>query len=150
MEDSKRIIEINGIKAEIDLRTIKKIEAYRVGQPVKVLVKGYSDYQVHPGVIVSVDPFEALPTINVAYIPNAWGAEGKIEFKALNSASTGIEICAIDDDDILPSRESVVDMFDRAIEKERQKLADLESRKAWFLRLYSHTVETAKAKAAND
>lgn len=148
MSDGKKIIEIAGIKAEIDMRTIHKIESYKVGQTVKCLVKGYSEYAVHPGVIVSIDPFQSLPTINVAYIPQTWGSEGKIEFKALNSKTEGFEICAIDSEDILPNRETVTMMFDRAIEKAENALREIRERREYFLRAYGQSIEAAKSKVS--
>ncbi len=35
MEENKRIIEVAGVKMEIDLRTAKKIENFKVGDNVK-------------------------------------------------------------------------------------------------------------------
>jgi hypothetical protein len=46
-----RIVEVDGIKLEIDERTARTIESYKVGDPVKVLVKSYGDsYNIYPGV----------------------------------------------------------------------------------------------------
>lgn len=39
MDDGKRIIEIDGVKIEVDLRTAKRIDTYRVGDNVKILNK---------------------------------------------------------------------------------------------------------------
>ena len=51
--ENKRIIEINGVKLEVDMSTAKKIDEYRVGDNVKVLKKDYSgNYDVLAGVIV--------------------------------------------------------------------------------------------------
>ena len=39
-----RVIEINGIKVEVDLRTAKQINQYKVGDNVKLLIKsGYGN-----------------------------------------------------------------------------------------------------------
>jgi len=35
---SKQIIEINGVKLEVDLSTAKRIDEFRVGDTVKVLI----------------------------------------------------------------------------------------------------------------
>ena len=44
------IVEINGIKMDVDERTATAITEYKVGQTVKVLKKKYSDqYEVYPG-----------------------------------------------------------------------------------------------------
>ena len=46
-EDQKRIIEVNGVKLEVDMRYARKIEELRVGSRVKVLIKNYSRYSVY-------------------------------------------------------------------------------------------------------
>ena len=57
--DNKRIIEINGIKLEVDLSTAKRIDEFRVGDNVKVLRKGYNDnFEVLAGVIVEFVNFK--------------------------------------------------------------------------------------------
>ena len=38
-DEQKRIVEIGGVKIEVDLRTAKRVDSYRVGDPVKVLTK---------------------------------------------------------------------------------------------------------------
>ena len=87
MENTTRIVEIDGIKLEIDLRTAKKIEHFRVGDNVRVLVKGYSDtYKVHAGVIVGFDGFEKLPTICIAYLEVGYNS-AEIKFAYINAGS---------------------------------------------------------------
>jgi hypothetical protein len=36
MEENKRIVEIDGVKIEVDLRSAKRIDTFRVGDNVKV------------------------------------------------------------------------------------------------------------------
>ena len=46
MEDEKeymKTIEINGVKLEIDLRTAKRVDTFKIGDNVKVLKKEYGD-----------------------------------------------------------------------------------------------------------
>ena len=40
--EEKRIVEIDGVKIEVDLRTAKRIDTFRVGDNVKVLCKEYN------------------------------------------------------------------------------------------------------------
>lgn len=51
MNEYVRTIEIEGQKFEIDTRTAKKIEVFRVGDKVRLLTKTYSGYKTHPAVI---------------------------------------------------------------------------------------------------
>jgi hypothetical protein len=49
-----RIVEINGVKLELDMRQAKlqSIDTFKVGDSVKVLIKEYGDsYKTHAGVI---------------------------------------------------------------------------------------------------
>lgn len=48
MSESKRIIEINGVKLDVDLSQCKVVENYKVGDAVKVLVKEYSSAEINP------------------------------------------------------------------------------------------------------
>ena len=71
----KRIIEINGIKMEVDLSTAKRVDEFKVGDAVKVL----RDKKVLSGAIVEFVNFRELPTIKVAvFSTDYWGS--KIEF----------------------------------------------------------------------
>ena len=65
MDKQTTIIEVNGIKLEVDLRTAKRVDQLRVGDRVKVLNKAYDGYEVLPGTVVCFEPFEKLPTTSV-------------------------------------------------------------------------------------
>lgn len=138
MEDREymRTIEIEGHKFEVDTRTAKKIECYRVGDRVKVLVKDYSGWKTHPGCIVAIDAFVNLPTIVIAYVPDVFSNTGRVEFAHLNAQTTGVEICPMAEDDIVPTRQTILTYFNRSIEKHEKEIEELRTRKEWFLRQY--------------
>ena len=91
MSENKRIIEINGIKMEVDLSTAKTIDIFRVGDPVKILLKEYGKHTVLPGVIISFNDFHQKPTINVAYLNHSYSF-AEIKTAAINADSEDIEI----------------------------------------------------------
>ena len=66
-EENKRIVEINGIKVEVDLREAKVIESFKVGDPVRVFHPGAShrDADIRPGVIVGFCEFGKNPAIQI-------------------------------------------------------------------------------------
>ena len=135
-DEHVRIIEVSGHKFEVDLRTAKKVDQFKVGDRVKVLVKQYGDnYRTYPGVIVGIDAFKALPTIVIAYI-EALANDGEIKFAYLNAKSEGIEICPMCEDDILPTRQTIAMKFDKAIAAKQREIDDIASRKEFFLRQY--------------
>ena len=85
------IIEINGVKLEVDLRHAKRIDELTIGSPVKCLVKKYESYAVYPGIIIGFEPFLSLPTIVVAYLEtDTYNAD--IKFVAFNTNTKDFEI----------------------------------------------------------
>lgn len=135
------IIEINGIKLEIDERTARTVESYKVGDRVKVLVKRHSTYEVHAGVIIGFAAFKALPTIEIMYLSaNSWDTDA-LKFVAVNAESTDIEIAPMNDAEVVLDRADVVARIDREIRSARHKLEDLERKRAYFLERYAAAFE---------
>lgn len=132
-EDTKRIIEIEGVKIEVDLRNAKRVDILRVGSAVKVLVKNYNNYSVHTGVVVGFDAFEKLPTILIAYINKDY-LKTELNLLAFNAESKDIEIVMSDPEDIYFDREEVEKWFDRERETKEREIAELESKRAYFRR----------------
>jgi hypothetical protein len=128
----KRIIEINGMKLEVDLSDCRVIDNYRVGDSIKVLKKEYSNYESLPGVIVGFDNFEKLPTIIIAYLKIDY-SEAKIKFVYFNSESKEIEICPMNDADMPFEKKRVIEMFDREIYKKEEELDGIKRQKEFFL-----------------
>ena len=131
-EPEFRSVEVNGVKLEVDMRTARKVEQYRVGDRVKVLVKeSYgAKYTPHPGVIVGFDAFEKLPTITVAYLSVDY-SKAEIKFAYLNAQSEDVEITS-DFADILVDKGRVSDLIEKAIESKRAEIDDLERKRAYF------------------
>lgn len=144
MEDTtkeKRIIEINGIKMEIDLRTAKKIDIFKVGDTVKILVKTYGDnYETHLGIIVGFDEFEKHPTIIVAYLKSSYDS-ATIQFAYINDAQKEYEICAINEWDVPYSKQSVIDKFNREITKKEEEIRELKSKINYFTEMFGKYFE---------
>lgn len=131
--EGKTVIEVNGIKLEVDLRTAKRIDELKVGDRVKVLVKNYSDYAVHAGTIIGFEPFQNLPTIIVAYLEKSY-SEAKIKFLYFNSQTKETEIVkAIDDDCLDIDKASVLQMMDREIIKAQETVKDLQAKRQFFV-----------------
>jgi hypothetical protein len=131
--EGKTIIEVNGVKLEVDLRTATRVDTLRVGDRVKVLVKNYSDYTVHPGVVVGFEPFKALPTVIVAYMEVTY-SEVKLKFVYFNSQTKDTEIVkAIDNDQLDVDKAKMCEVFDRDIAKKEEELEGLRLKKTYFL-----------------
>lgn len=130
----KHVIEINGVKMEVDLRHTRRIDTMRVGDRVKVLTKLYGgEYKIHAGTIIGFEPFEKLPTIIVAYLDVDY-SQATVKFIYFNAASKDVEIVvAVDDDALDVNKADVLSQMDRAIQKKEDEVADLKSRRAFFL-----------------
>lgn len=133
MDDTKQIIEVNGVKLEVDLRTARRIEELRVGSRVKVLDStGYGGAQVYPGVIVGFEPFASLPTIIIAYVKSDYSSVG-LHTISYNAKSEKIEIVASIDDDFSVSKKEVLGWFDREEKKHRDGLSEIAAKREFFL-----------------
>ena len=134
MDDTKRIIEIDGIKVEVDLRTAKRVDSFRVGDNVKILDKSYQDYKVKPGIIVDFAEFQELPTIVIAvFEEGSWSGAPSIKFIYYNkSTSEKVEIVPATEDEIKVSKDSVVEKFEREIQKKKNEWIDLKNQLEYF------------------
>lgn len=129
----KTIIEVNGVKLEVDMRYARRIEELRIGDKVKVLRKqGYGDqFVVHPGIIVGFEPFVKLPTIVVAYVDQDW-SKAEVKFLHYNSESKDVEIVIAADEDFHVDRDALIARFDRQIATKRQEIETIEEQRKYF------------------
>jgi hypothetical protein len=138
MSETTRVVEINGVKLELDLRqaTLQSIDAFKVGDSVKVLVKVYEGYESHAGVIVGFDAFKSLPTIIIAYLKVEY-QKAALRFVYLNSATKDVEVCPASTNDVPFERDSVLGLMDRAIELKQVELAEAVKSKELFLQMFN-------------
>lgn len=129
----KTVIEINGIKLEVDMRHARRIEEMKIGDRVKVLMKaGYGDsYNVSPGIIIGFEPFQKLPTIVVAYVETGW-QKAEVKFLHYNSKSENTEIVHAADEDFHVDRDALVSRFDRDIAAKQREIETIEEQKRYF------------------
>lgn len=139
----KRIIEINGIKMELDLRTasVSEVETFSVGDLVKVLIKEYSDsYKSYAGVIVGFDNFTAQPTISVLYVKQDYSStELKMEY--INSFNKDAQIVKASQDDIQFSKDTVLRHLDKRIQDAEMTKTVVEQQKDLFLKYFNKPIE---------
>ena len=146
--ESKRIVEIKGIKMEVDYRegTAVKVESFKVGSKVKLLTKGYSDYTVRPGVIIGFDEFKALPTIKVLVVND--GYAGGVEFVSFNEGLKDAELISADDDEeLLAKKDAVVEQLTRAVASKTLELDAAKESLRIFERYYGKAVEQTAVNA---
>ena len=134
MEENKRIVEIDGVKVEVDLRTAKRVDIYKVGDNVKILDKEYSDYKVKPGIIVDFAEFQELPTIVIAiFDEGSWSSPPSIKFIYYNEKTADkTEIVAASEDEIRLTKDGVIEKFEREIQKKKNEYMDLQNQLDYF------------------
>lgn len=147
----KQVIEINGIKLEVDMRYARRVEEIRIGDKVKVLRKqGYGDtFQVHPGIVIGFEPFVKLPTIVVAYVEQDW-SKAEVKFMHFNSESKDVEIVHAADEDFHVDRDMLIARFDKQIEAKRREIETIEEQRKYFennFRAFWQRVEAETAPA---
>lgn len=138
MTDTKRVIEIDGVKIEVDLRTAKRVEELRVGSKVRVLDNtGYGGAKVHSGVIVGFEQFNTLPTMVIAYIEANYNT-AEMKFLHYNKETnagekTKFEIVGMVDDDLDFNKQNVLDYFNRERVKLENLMSELDAKERYFL-----------------
>lgn len=132
-DENIRIIEVNGVKLEVDLRTAKRIDRFQIGSRVKLLIKEYSNYVVYPGTIIGFEPFDKLPTIIVAYVKRGYN-ECSINFLYYNSETKDHELVLAQDNDFLGlEKETVLKNMNAEIQKKEAEAEDLRRKRDYFL-----------------
>ena len=139
--EEKRIIEVGGVKMEVDLRHAKIIDSFKVGDTVKVLTKNYSGYTSHVGMIVGFDQFQNLPTIVIAYLKVDYSSSA-IEFVYINSETKDVEICQINDWDIPYSKQTILDRMNAEIAKKEADVLEANRKKQVFLSMFGKYFDT--------
>lgn len=129
-----QIVEIKGVKLDVDLREATAVETLRVGDPVRVLKKNYGDtFAAHSGCVIGFDQFKELPTIVVAYIEASY-SDASVKFLHYNEQSKDCEVIRADSAtvDAFDEKEAIA-ALDRRIEKCAQDLKGAESQRAYFI-----------------
>ena len=133
--ENKRIVEIDGVKIEVDLRSAKRIDTFRVGDNVKVLCKDYSNqFKVKPGIITDFANFKEKPTIVVAvFDEGSWSSSPSIEFIHIyEGMEDKFEIVYTSDEDLRLTKDGVIEKFEREIQKKRNEAQDLQNQLEYF------------------
>ena len=144
MSEELQVIEINGVKLEVDMRHAKRIDHLVVGSKVKVLTKStYGEPKVYPGVVVGFEPFKEMPTIIVCYLEHSYNS-ASLEFAYVNTKSADkYEIVASIDDDLPVDKADVLTRMDRELEKKREEIDDLLRKRGYFLAHFNKYFESA-------
>lgn len=143
----KTIVEVNGIKLEVDLRYARRIDEIRIGDRVKVLKKQYDGFKVHPGIVIGFEPFQQLPTIVCAYIDQDW-SKAEMKFLHFNAKAEDVEIVHAADEDFHVDRNAIMARFDKEIATKEREIESIREQRRYFetnFRAYWERVAMAPA-----
>lgn len=138
--EEKTIIEINGVKMEIDLRTAKVVDQYKVGDYIKILVKDYSDYKSYIGNIIGFDNYKNHPTIVIAYLKSEY-TSAEIKFAYYNSESKDMEITQLNNWDIPITKSKILEQFQKEKLKKEQEIQEIDNKAQIFEELFGKFFE---------
>ena len=145
LNEFEREIEIDGVKVAVDMRTVKKIDVYRVGDNVKVLKKSYDNYRTYSGVIVDFVNFKELPAIVVAYFNQDYSGTS-IEFETITKDTKDIEIAPCLPHELSINKNRVIDKFNYEIEQQQHKVDELKAKRDYFLENFGKFFDEDKTK----
>ena len=145
LNEFEREIEIDGVKVAVDMRTVKKIDVYRVGDNVKLLKKSYDTYKTYSGVIVDFVNFKELPAIVVAYFNQDYSGTS-IEFETITKDTKDIEIAPCLPHELSINKNRVIDKFNYEIEQQQHKVDELKAKRDYFLENFGKFFEEEKTK----
>ena len=136
MNEETTIIEINGVKLEVDLRHAKRVDTLRVGDRVKLLEKQYGNsIKIHPAIIAGFEPFQSAPTIIVAYLEISYST-ADVKFAYINTAdeeSKKFELVPSIDNDLPVDPSDILELMDREIARKQVDVDDLKRRREFFM-----------------
>lgn len=138
--ETTKIIEINGIKMEVDLRHVKVIENYKVGDHIKVLVKDYDTYKSYIGIIIGFDDFENTPTVVIAYLKTDYG-QASIQMLYFNKQTKDAEITSLNNWDIPVTKTQIINRFNEEVKKKETEIEDIKNKSNLFEELFGKYFE---------
>jgi hypothetical protein len=141
MENEKRIIEINGVKLEIDMRNAKRVDTFKIGDAVKVLDMNYQEHKIFPGVIVDFAEFKSSPAIEVMVLCEGY-SDVEFKFITISSKTEKYEIVHYNQYEKLFTKSNVIDRFDKLIEKHKVEIEELERKKKYFINDFQKAFES--------
>ena len=135
----KKIVEINGVKLEVDTREATKVESFKVGDHVKLLKKTYSSYEVYHGMLVDFNEFAKLPTLVVCYVEYSG-----IKFAYINAENKDMEICAAGEAELFLDAEDIMAKMMLEHQKKIEEAEELQRKMKYFSDKFGKYFKTDK------
>lgn len=141
-----KIVDIKGVKIQIEAPQAKIIENYRIGDTIKILIKEYSDsWTSYPGIIVGFDDFDELPTIIICYISNYYSTP-EIKTAYFHEKCDKIEITKCCAYELSFDYEAILDALNNDLKEKQIKAEEVKAKINYFMRHFGEKF----AKFANE
>ena len=139
---TKKIIEINGVKMEVDLRHATQIHnEIKIGSKVKILRKQHGSHDIFHGVVCGFENFKDLPTIEVCYLNDSW-SETEIVFASINSQTAEkYEIVPAVDWSPMVKKQDLINKFDDKILKLNNEIKVIQDKKSFCEKYFKKFIE---------
>lgn len=142
----KEIVEVNGVKFEVDLSTAKKVQEFKVGDTVKVLIKEYQGYKSCLGTIIGFDWFERRPNIRIAYL-NVDYSSAQIKTLDYFAGNEDVEISPLGYlGELEFTQTNIIEIMNREIENKELELKKAIRNKKIFLSTFGKYFEPKEQK----
>lgn len=142
-KEESKIVEVNGVKMELDYRTAKMsvVDTFKVGDSVKLLKnETYGTPTVKFGVIVGFEEFKSLPTIVVLYLEYS-----EMKYAYINKDSKN-EIIKSQEHDLVSEKNWILDRMKSKIEKAEVELANEKRNYKLFMEQFGKFFENKEEK----
>ena len=130
---TRNIVRVGNIEMDVAIKSMRSIQTFKVGDPVKLLKKAasYSKQETMAGVIVSFDNYESSPAIVVLAMK---GSYGDVDFQFITISEMGVDYDMIHYSgyEQLFTRDNVMRIFDRKIAEMELKLNEMNAKRAYF------------------
>lgn len=143
--DENKVVTINGIKMEVDARTatIRKVDTYKVGSPVKLLLKTYSGFDVKYAVIIGFDQFDKRPTITLAYLDAS-----DLKYAQIYDGSEH-EITPVQEHDLVMEKTWILDRMNARIKAKENELEEERRKFENFTKFFGKYFESGTPDASS-
>lgn len=131
-EATTKIIEVNGIKMEVDLREAKVINKFKVGDPVKLIKNDSGNVKIMAAAISGFVMTDKLSAIEVVWLEEDYWSGIKFMTAVITSKTTEYELVAYSEHDRILNKQSVLNCFNKKQDELEAKLDELRAKRQYF------------------
>lgn len=130
---TRNIVRIGNIEMDVAVTSMRSIQTFKVGDPVKLLKKAgsYSSQETMAGVIVSFDNYESAPAIVVLAMTSSYN-DVNFQFVTITEMGKEYDMIHYSGYEQLFTRDNVMRIFDRKVAEMELKINEMKAKRAYF------------------